>query len=97
MFLIIGNPTNIYLATSGNISFFEYTSKMALPTIFAGIVSLGLLLLIFRKSLKAPLKIEIEEAQTNELKILALKCDVVTPSWENIINYLNIIYPQDCA
>lgn len=34
-------------------------------------------------------KIEIEEAQTNELKILALKCDVVTPSWENIINYLN--------
>lgn len=34
-------------------------------------------------------KIEIDEAQTNELKILALKCDVVTPNWENIINYLN--------
>ena len=61
MFLIIGNPTNIYLATSCNISFFEYTSKMALPTIFAGITSLGLLLLIFKKSLKKPLNIEIKE------------------------------------
>ena len=36
-------------------------------------------------------KIEIEDAQTNELKILALKCDIVTPSWENIINYLNSV------
>ena len=34
-------------------------------------------------------KIELEDAKTNELKILALKCDVVTPCWENVINYLN--------
>lgn len=34
-------------------------------------------------------KIDFEDAKTNELKILALKCDVVTPCWENVINYLN--------
>lgn len=52
MLLIIGNPTNIYLATSFSIDFFAYFKQMALPTLFAGIVSLGLLLLLFHKSLK---------------------------------------------
>ena len=92
MFLIIGNPTNIYLATSGNISFFEYTSKMALPTIFAGIVSLGLLLLIFRKSLKAPLKIEIEEAKIKNkfLLIVNLICLSLCTIILSISSYLPI-------
>lgn len=34
-------------------------------------------------------KINIEDTTTSESKKLALKCDVVAPSWENIINYLN--------
>ncbi len=59
MCLIIGNPTNIYLATSANISFFEYVKVMAIPTIFAGILSVLLLLFIFRKSLKEELGIDI--------------------------------------
>lgn len=55
LMLLIGNPTNIYLATSNNISFLSYLSVMAVPTLVGGIVELGLLLLIFHKSLKQPL------------------------------------------
>ncbi len=52
MFLIIGNPTNIYLATSLNIAFIDYTKVMFLPTIFSGVASFIVLFLIFNKSLK---------------------------------------------
>lgn len=55
MFFIIGNPTNIYLATSMGVSFGEYFEVMALPTIFAGFCSLGILYLLFRKKLAKPL------------------------------------------
>ena len=55
MMLIVGNPTNIYLATSVGVSFFEYFSVMALPAIVGGITGLIMLLLIFRKSLRDPL------------------------------------------
>lgn len=55
MFFIIGNPTNIYLATSMGVSFGEYFKVMALPTIFAGFCSLGILYLLFRKKLAKPL------------------------------------------
>ena len=57
---IIGNPTNIYLATSHGIDFVSYFKVMAVPTLVGGLVELGLLLLIFRKSLKQPI-------QSNEL------------------------------
>ncbi|MBR2479412.1 MAG: hypothetical protein IKB47_03295 [Clostridia bacterium] len=40
MVLIIGNPTNIYLASAAGIDFMSYASKMILPTCFAGVVSL---------------------------------------------------------
>lgn len=55
MFLIIGNPTNIYLATSMGITFGEYVAVMALPTVFAGLCSLAILYLMFRKKLSAPM------------------------------------------
>ncbi|MBQ7444732.1 MAG: hypothetical protein IJS71_02180 [Clostridia bacterium] len=51
MALIIGNPTNIYLATAGGIGFAEYFKVMILPTLAAGLVSFGMLFLIFRKKL----------------------------------------------
>ena len=54
MMFIIGNPTNIYLATSQGIGFLEYVKVMFLPTLVSGIVELLLILLIFRKSLKQP-------------------------------------------
>ena len=55
LMLMIGNPTNIYLATSAGITFADFFKVMAVPTITAGIVELGLLFLIFNKHLKQPL------------------------------------------
>lgn len=55
LMFVIGNPTNIYLATSNNINFLDYFKVMALPTVVGGIVELAILLLIFRKHLKQPL------------------------------------------
>ena len=62
MALIIGNPTNIYLMTGTGVSFPAYTARMILPTALAGLVSLGVLYLVFRKKLKAPL--DPEESPT---------------------------------
>lgn len=56
MMLMIGNPTNVYIASSAGISFTEYLSVMALPTLFAGLSSLAMLLLLFRKTLKEPIE-----------------------------------------
>lgn len=56
MALIIGNPTNIYLASFSGIGFFEYVKVMFLPTVFAASVSLLMLLLIFKKSLSQSIK-----------------------------------------
>ena len=66
MCLIIGNPTNIYLATSFNVNFFDYFLKMIIPTIFASITSLLILFLVFRKQLKAPITLKVEENETIE-------------------------------
>ena len=54
MALIIGNPTNIYLATSAGIGFVEYLKVMILPTLAAGAVEFGVILLLFHRSLKTP-------------------------------------------
>lgn len=61
LMLIIGNPTNIYLATSKGVNFFEYFKVMAIPTLVMGITEYLLLLLIFFKKLKAPLEISEED------------------------------------
>ncbi len=60
LMLLIGNPTNIYLASSSGIDFISYFKVMAIPTIVGGIVELGLLFLIFNKSLR-------QRLQCNEL------------------------------
>lgn len=52
MALIIGNPTNIFLATGASINFVNYATVMAIPTIFAGVIAYLILLLIFGKTLK---------------------------------------------
>lgn len=55
MLLIIGNPTNIYLAASNGINFIKYFTIMALPTLFAIITAYFIMLLLFFKKLKAPI------------------------------------------
>ena len=61
MMFIIGNPTNIYLATSAGINFIGYLKVMLVPTIVAGLTELLIIFLIFRKSLKEPLSEEEKE------------------------------------
>lgn len=60
MALIIGNPTNIYLATASGIGFAEYILYSIFPTLFGGTVAFLALLLLFRKKLKQPLQAEAE-------------------------------------
>jgi arsenical pump membrane protein len=65
MALIVGNPTNIYLAGSFGVSFFEYFKVMGLPTIVGGLTGFGVLLLLFYKTLKKPIeKPELDSSET---------------------------------
>ena len=56
LMLMIGNPTNIYLATSAGIKFIDYFKVMAVPTLVAGITELLLLLVLFFRSLRTPVE-----------------------------------------
>ena len=59
MFLIIGNPTNIFLGETFKIDFASYIQYMAIPTVFAESASFGIMLLVFNKSLKVKLQCEV--------------------------------------
>ena len=61
MALIIGNPTNIYLATANGIDFLSYLEVSILPTLAAGIVAFIALFLLYRKKLSDPIDGEAEE------------------------------------
>lgn len=61
MALIIGNPTNIYLATANGIDFLSYLKVSILPTLAAGIVAFIALFLLYRKKLSDPIDGEAEE------------------------------------
>ena len=61
LMFIIGNPTNIYLATSAGINFFDYFKMMAIPTICGGLIEITVLFLVFRNKLKVPLQPSEEE------------------------------------
>lgn len=56
MTLIIGNPTNVYLAQSAGITFAEYLSVMYLPALLGGLTGLGMIFLLFKKELLSPIK-----------------------------------------
>ena len=61
MALIIGNPTNIYLATANGVDFLGYIKVSILPTIAAGIVAFAMLFVLFRKKLRTPISGEPEQ------------------------------------
>lgn len=67
MALIIGNPTNIYLMSGTGVSFPAYTAHMILATAMAGLTSLAVLYLLFRKKLKDPLNPEESPAPRVDL------------------------------
>ena len=66
MMLMIGNPTNVYLATGAGIDFVSYLSIMLLPTLFSGMVQIAVLFLLFKKQLKAPLSAEPFDSQLHD-------------------------------
>lgn len=39
-------------------------------------------------------KLNFEAVEQNDLKVLALKCDVIQPSWENVIHFMNNVSEQ---
>jgi arsenical pump membrane protein len=72
MLLIIGNPTNIYLATTYGIDFFDYLKVMALPTLFATVTAFAVMFLLFRKKLKTPLNPVYEKVEIPHRPLLII-------------------------
>lgn len=72
MFFYIDNPTNIYLCSLHGISFLDFTIKMFLPAMVAGLTSLLISYLIFRKKLKVPIQIEEIEPQKPNKALLSI-------------------------
>ncbi len=91
MALIIGNPTNIYLAGSAGVDFGGYFAQMLLPTVSAGLVSMGVLYLLFRKKLSAPIEPKAERVPpidkvTEVLGLLHLGGCILLLSLSSFIN-----------
>jgi arsenical pump membrane protein len=61
MALIIGNPTNIYLASSYGLDFVSYIKISFIPTICAGLVAFTALYVCFKRKLSTPMQAQIEE------------------------------------
>lgn len=72
MALIIGNPTNIYLATACGINFAKYLTISILPTLFAGITAFTVLLLIYRKQLRTPILGGSEDVKIQDKLLLII-------------------------
>lgn len=72
MALIIGNPTNIYLAGTYDIGFAEYLRVMLLPTVAAGTVAFLVLYAIFKKRLSAPINPSFEEVKIKDKTLLTV-------------------------
>lgn len=72
MMLIIGNPTNIYIATAYGIGFLDYFLVMALPTLASSVVAFVVLFLIFRKQLKCPIEGECVDVKIENKPLMII-------------------------
>ncbi len=72
MALIIGNPTNIYLASSSGIDFIGYLRVMLVPTTMAGLASFIVLYLIFKKQLSKQMQIDVRQDKLRDKKLVIL-------------------------
>ena len=93
MVLSIGNPTNIYLSSVFGIDFLSYFLKMVLPAIITGLISLGVLVLLFYKPLKE--KIQVFDFKKSEIenKTVCIVCGIhlfLTTILLAISNYINL-------
>jgi len=91
LLLIIGNPTNIYLGQSFNISFFAYFKVMILPTLFVGVTSFVILFLLFYRQLKVKIlatNIPIEKVKAPLAMYVSLTALLTSMILMAISNYL---------
>lgn len=77
MALVIGNPTNIYLAGVSGIGFAEYFRVMALPAAAAGITAFAVLYLLFRKPLSEKIVFTPAKAEINNRPMAVLGLTVL--------------------
>lgn len=70
MCLMIGNPTNIYLASAAGIDFLSYVKIMLLPSLFAGTVAFVVLWVLFHRRLSTPIHPSATEVQIEDRALL---------------------------
>ena len=92
MSLIIGNPTNIYIASIMNITFMEYFKNMFIIGFILCIALFGILLLIFKKQLSKPLVVTDEEVviESKTLLIIGVVHLALATILMAISNYINL-------
>ena len=92
MMFIIGNPTNIYLATTANIDFISYLKVMFLPTLFAGLVEFLLVFLLFSKKLRTKMEVSNEdyEIESKLDLIIGVSSLVICLIFLIISSYINL-------
>lgn len=99
MTLIIGNPTNIYLASSASVDFLEYLKIMILPSIASSVGAYFILRTTFRKHLRSPLYVIEDDVKLGDkfllvVGIVHLVGAILTLS---ICSYINIEMWQACV
>ena len=72
MAFVIGNPTNIYLASGAGIDFLGYLKVMLLPTLLSGTAAFIALFLLFRCRLTEPICAECQKERIDDLPLFIL-------------------------
>lgn len=72
MTLIIGNPTNIYLASAAGIGFVEYLKVMLVPSLFAGVTAYAVLNLLFMKKLSGEMHASADEVEITDKPLMII-------------------------
>lgn len=70
LLLLIGNPTNIYISGAFEIGFAAYLQTMLFPTIAAGLTSLVIMSLIFRKKLSGEITVKAEISPISDYPLM---------------------------
>ncbi len=102
MLLYIGNPTNIIIANSLNLSFLDYTKIMFMPTVIATCANFILLLLVFKKKItkvfilhdnkKLKLRSISDAIISSSLLILMLLCLLVSERFSLKIWHVTLFF-----
>ena len=70
MALMIGNPTNIYLASNYGVDFLRYAEIMVIPSVLSAFVGYFILRLVFLKQLRSPMYVKLSEVHIKDRFLL---------------------------